>query len=40
MDNFYYLSLTVIVVTIVLSLIISFRIYRESKKMKRHFEMK
>jgi hypothetical protein len=37
MDNFYYLSLAVIVVAIVLSLIISFRIYRESKKNEAAF---
>ena len=37
MDNFYYISLAVIVVAIVLSLIISFRIYRESKKNEAAF---
>ena len=37
MDNFYYLSLAVIVVAIVLSLVISFRIYRESKKNEEEF---
>jgi alpha-N-acetylglucosamine transferase len=37
MDNFYYLSLAVIVVAIVLSLIISFSIYRESKKNEASF---
>ena len=37
MDNFYYLSLAVIVGAIALSLIISFRIYRESKKNEAAF---
>jgi hypothetical protein len=37
MDNFYYISLAVIVVAIVLSLIISFLIYRESKKNEAAF---